>query len=45
VAALVSSMGLPLRVLLVAGALILTLTLIGGVRTHDLRFLTQIVRR
>jgi len=45
VAALVSSLGLPLRVLLVTGALALTLALIGGVRAHDLRFLIQIVRR
>ena len=45
VATLASSMYLPLRVLLVAGALMLTLALIGGVRAHDLRFLTQIVRR
>jgi O-antigen/teichoic acid export membrane protein len=45
VGVLVSSMALPLRVLLVAGALVLTLVLIGGVRTHDLRFLTQIARR
>ena len=45
VATLVSSMGLPLRLLLVAGALVLTLALVGGVRAHDLRFLTQIVRR
>jgi O-antigen/teichoic acid export membrane protein len=45
VATLVSSMGLPLRVLLVASALILTLALVGGVRAHDLRFLNQIVRR
>lgn len=45
VAALVSSLDLPLRVLLVGGALVLTLALIGGVRAHDLRFLAQMVRR
>ena len=45
VATLASSMDLSLRVPLVAGALVLTLALIGGVRAHDLRFLTQIVRR